>query len=152
MACRCWPRRSEVTRGRLPRLGTRAAFHATRIPSRPLTAANDAWWESLPALPPAPRGRMLARVTRGSIAEAFYAGLYAEVLARTIDGPTLEVPDEDTAFVVGALAFVGRLEEAGAVLRSWRHEGGAPSVAHLRGRVASRFFLGVAYIRAGRHD
>ncbi len=95
---------------------------------------------------------MLAGVSRVSIAEAFYAGLYAEVLARTIDGATLDVPADETAFVVGALAFVGRLEEARAVLASWRRGGAPESVAELRSRVASRFFLGVAYSRAGRHD
>jgi tetratricopeptide (TPR) repeat protein len=95
---------------------------------------------------------MLAGVTRGSIAQPFYAGLYAEVLARTIDGPAFDVPEDDAAFVVGALAFTGRLEEARALLGSLQQGGGAPSPAGLRGRVAARFFLGVAYGRAGRHD
>jgi tetratricopeptide (TPR) repeat protein len=95
---------------------------------------------------------MLTRVSRGTIAATFYAGLYAEVLSRTIDGPSFDVPADETAFVVGALAFVGRLEEARAVLGSWRRGRGPESITHQRGRVASRFFLGVAYSRAGRYD
>lgn len=86
------------------------------------------------------------------IAAAFYAGRYAEVLARTIDGRSFDYAEDDAAFVVGALAFVGRIEEARAVLASQRRAGDAASVPHLRGLVASRFFLGVAYSRAGRND
>jgi hypothetical protein len=93
---------------------------------------------------------MLADVS-SSVADAFYAGLYEDVLARTIDGRTFECPEEQTAFVVGALAFTGRLEEARAVLAGQRRRGDAARVEHLRALVASKFFLGVAYSRAGRH-
>jgi Winged helix DNA-binding domain len=96
---------------------------------------------------------MLARMSpHGSVADAFYAGLYAEVLARTIDGRAFDFTEDETAFVVGALAFVGRLEEASAVLASTRRWADPASAAHLRARVASRFFLGVAFSRAGRYD
>jgi hypothetical protein len=95
---------------------------------------------------------MLPRVPPPSIADAFYAGLYADVLGRTIDGATFDVREDETAFVVGALAFEGRMEEARAVLASWRRRGGAGTSERLRALVASRFFLGVAYGRAGRSD
>jgi hypothetical protein len=88
----------------------------------------------------------------GSVAETFYAGRYGEVLARTIDAPACEYDDEEVAYVVGALAFVGRTEEARAVLASQMRRGNPETIEHLRARVASRFFVGVATSRAGRHD
>lgn len=94
---------------------------------------------------------MLAAVSHASIAEAFFAGLYGEVLARTIDGRSFDYAEDELPFVVGALAFVGRLEEARAVLASQRRWSDPASAEHLRARVASKFFLGVAYSRAGRH-
>jgi hypothetical protein len=90
-------------------------------------------------------------VAERCVAEAFYAGQYGEVLARTIDGRSFAYTEEERAFVVGALAFAGRVEEARAVLASQRRDGEAESVEHVRARVASKFFLAVAYDRAGRH-
>jgi hypothetical protein len=104
-------------------------------------------------------------VAQRSIAEAFYAGQYGEVLARTIDGRSFAYTENETPFVVGALAFAGRVEEARAVLASLPspprsaprrpgsrgRQGEAASVEQVRARVASKFFLGVAYDRAGRH-
>jgi hypothetical protein len=88
-----------------------------------------------------------------SIADAFYAGLYADVLRRTIDAASLAISEVDAPFVVGALAFVGRIEEARVVVGSVKRgpREGAASVERLRALVACRFFLGVACARAGRH-
>lgn len=84
-----------------------------------------------------------------SVAEDFYAGRYARVVERTVDAPSFDTA-HDVAFVVGALAFVGRLEEARLVFAShrWAREDAREA---LRARVAARFFLGVAFGRAGRH-
>ncbi len=85
-----------------------------------------------------------------SIADGFFAGNYAAVVRELVDGPRRELVDAELPFAVGALAFVGRLEEARALLSS-----------RLRGRnvshesasiVAARFFLGVAFCRAGRME
>jgi hypothetical protein len=96
-------------------------------------------------------------VAQRSVAEAFYAGQYGEVLARTIDGRSCAYTEDETPFVVGALAFAGRVEEARAVLSSLPHaptrgrDREAASLKYARARLASKFFLGVAYDRAGRH-
>ncbi|MDF2693621.1 MAG: hypothetical protein K0S65_2004 [Labilithrix sp.] len=76
-----------------------------------------------------------------AIAERFYAGRYADVLALTVDRADLAFSDVDLPFVVGALAFVGRIEEARALLGS---------VHASTDMIAPRFFLGVALCRAGR--
>jgi hypothetical protein len=101
-------------------------------------------------------------VAQRSVAEAFYAGQYGEVLGRTIDGRSCAYTEDETPFVVGALAFAGRVEEARAVLSSLpsgprarpasrARDREAASLKHAQARVASKFFLGVAYDRAGRH-
>ena len=46
------------------------------------------------------------------VARQLYAGRYADLLSATIDGEAAGCDPDDVAFVVGALAFVGRLEEA----------------------------------------
>jgi hypothetical protein len=80
----------------------------------------------------------------------FYAGNYQAIVGSCVDAGPSEPAAQDLPFAVGALAFVGRLEEARALLAS-----------QLRGRslpldperiVAARFFLGVAYCRAGRTE
>jgi DNA-binding transcriptional ArsR family regulator/tetratricopeptide (TPR) repeat protein len=79
--------------------------------------------------------------------DAFFAGDYDEVLRRSVDSAAFAFADDDTAFVVGALAFAGRIEEGRAALASWdRRDVPADS------RTAARFFLGVACCRAGRYD
>lgn len=87
-----------------------------------------------------------ARRVRDSIADLFHAGRYQEVLARTVDHPRMAYNDEDASFVVGALAFAGRVTEAEACLDAFaRHLAEADLVSGL-------FFLGVAHARAGRID
>lgn len=81
------------------------------------------------------------------LASAFFSGRYAEVV-----GATFEVgggDDVDAAFVVGALAFLGRVEDAETCFDTYRKRA-APADA--RTLAASRFFLGVAYARAGAFE
>lgn len=80
------------------------------------------------------------------LARAFFAGGYAELVAATFDAPGAGVAEEDVAFVVGALTFLGRLGDAEACFDAWRLRARAPEPRTL---AASRFFLGVALARAG---
>lgn len=82
------------------------------------------------------------------IAKDFFAGRYAKVIAATFDDPAAEIRDEDTAFVVGALTFVGRIDDAEGCFEEWRARGGRDA----RTVAASRFFVGVARARAGDFD
>ncbi|MFO0548772.1 MAG: hypothetical protein U0271_10315 [Polyangiaceae bacterium] len=79
-------------------------------------------------------------------ARDFYAGSYAKVVAETVDAPTMAVDDADIAFAVGALTFLGRVDEAQTLFDGFREASVEPSD---RTVAASRFFLGVAYARAG---
>ena len=93
-------------------------------------------------------GRKSKRGNSLSVEEQFYAGNYAAIVRDHVDAGSSTSPLAELPFIVGALAFIGRLEEARALFSS-----------HLRRRravrdeteiVAARFFLGVAYCRAGR--
>jgi hypothetical protein len=85
------------------------------------------------------------RVGESPIARDFFAGLYAKVAASTFDGSS-EVADIDVAFVVGALTFLGRVEDAQLCFDGVRLRG---AVLDPRTNAASRFFLGVGHARAG---
>ncbi|APR81507.1 Hypothetical protein A7982_06856 [Minicystis rosea] len=89
-----------------------------------------------------------ARAVVGETAAAreFFAGQYAKIAAETFDAPGAEVRDEDVAFVVGALAFLGRLADAETCFAGWKRRAG---VHDPRTAAAARFFLGVAHARAG---
>lgn len=79
-------------------------------------------------------------------AKQFYAGRYAEIIAATYDhdAPT---PAIELGFVVGALTFVDRVDDARAAFEVWRaHAGVTPEPRTL---AACRFFLGLAAARAG---
>lgn len=95
-----------------------------------------------------PRGKA-KRGERSSIEAKFYAGHYAEIVRECVDASRSAWPIERLPFVVGALAFGGRLEEARALFSS-RIRRLTPADA--TPVVAARFFLGVAYCRAGRMD
>ncbi len=83
------------------------------------------------------------------IARWFYAGRYAEIIAATYDHDGAIEP-EDLAFVVGALTFVDRVDDARASFDVWRAKAGdAPDPRTL---AACRFFLGLALARAGYFD
>jgi tetratricopeptide (TPR) repeat protein len=91
---------------------------------------------------------LLARRARRRDRDArdFFAGQYAKVAAETFDAPEAALPDEDVAFVVGALTFLGRVADAQACFDGWRRQAGALAPRTLS---ACRFFLGVAYARTG---
>ena len=83
------------------------------------------------------------------IASQFYAGRYTEIVASTFDagGP---IADPDLAFVVGALTFLDRVDDAQMVLSTWSEAApAARDPASRRTRAAGRFFLGLAAARAG---
>ncbi|MEO8700824.1 MAG: winged helix-turn-helix domain-containing protein [Kofleriaceae bacterium] len=79
-----------------------------------------------------------------AVAQQFYAGRYAEIVAATFDSDS-DIAEADLAFVIGALTFVDRVDEAAAVFASWRGDAA-------RTLAASRFFLGLAAARAGYFD
>lgn len=81
-----------------------------------------------------------------SSARDFFAGRYAKVAAETFDGSATR--DEDVGFAVGALTFLGRVGDAQSCFDGWRERGGTDARTH----AAARFFLGVAYARAGDFD
>ncbi len=88
-------------------------------------------------------------VGESAIAQRFYAGQYAEIVEATFDRDGRFEP-RDVAFVVGALTFLDRVDEARAVFDAWR----ARSRRRLEPRTlaAARFFLGLAAARAGYFD
>ena len=83
------------------------------------------------------------------LARWFYAGRYDELIASTYDGGG-EIEPADVGFVVGALTFVDRMDDARAAYEVWRARAGpAPDPRTL---AACRFFLGLAWARAGYFD
>jgi hypothetical protein len=80
------------------------------------------------------------------LARWFYAGRYAELIATTYDGGG-EIESADVGFVVGALTFVDRVDDARAAFEVWRARAGA--APDPRTLAACRFFLGLASARAG---
>jgi hypothetical protein len=83
------------------------------------------------------------------LAQRFYAGHYAEILAASYE-PGGEIAPEDLAFVVGALTFVDRVDEARGLFEGWRARTSVDRDP--RTVAACRFFLGLAASRAGYFD
>jgi hypothetical protein len=87
-------------------------------------------------------------VGSSALAKEFFAGRYAEVVASAFDdGGAFDAVD--AAFVVGALTFVGRTEEAQLCFDGLRLREISPEP---RTVTASHFFLGLAYARAGNFE
>lgn len=86
------------------------------------------------------------RVGETALARELFAGQYAKVVAATFDAQGNGFDDVDVAFAVGALTFLGRIEDAEMCFDGWRMRTSTPD---LRTMAASRFFLGVAHARAG---
>jgi hypothetical protein len=84
-----------------------------------------------------------------ALATRFFAGRYAEVIATTYDSGQ-EIAAADVGFVVGALTFVDRVDDARGAFEIWRARAGA--MADSRTLAACRFFLGLAAARAGYFD
>lgn len=83
-----------------------------------------------------------------SLERLFYAGEHELVLGRTIDSATGDFPDTDVPYVVGALVFSGRADEAQVVYGSWARRRGNVDVD---ADAACRFHLTVAECRAGKY-
>ncbi|MFZ5892771.1 MAG: hypothetical protein ACOY0T_17055 [Myxococcota bacterium] len=83
-----------------------------------------------------------------SIEDQFYAGNYAVIVDRCADVASGHVTFVDLPFVIGALAFAGRLEDARALFSSQLRRRATSEDS--RALVMAQFFLGVAYCRAGR--
>lgn len=81
-----------------------------------------------------------------SLAETFYRGDHTEILARTVDSPEGKFAVADSPYVIGALAFLGRLEEA--ELQYARVKGKLSGEA----AVAARYALGMGNCRHSRYD
>lgn len=98
--------------------------------------------------PPEKSRRSPPRVAVGesAVARAFFAGQYAEVVAETFDAVSRETRDEDVAFAVGALTFLGRAADAATCFEGWRRRA---EPRDPRTVAASRFFLGLAHARSG---
>ncbi len=88
-------------------------------------------------------------VGESEVARRFYAGQYGEILETTYDADG-SFAARDTAFVVGALTFLDRVDEAQAVFDAWRAR--SRRRPEPRTLAASRFFLGLAAARAGYFD
>lgn len=71
----------------------------------------------------------------------FYRGNYGRILAETVDSPGGVIPPEAAGFVIGALTFRGRLDEAESTYRLFQGE-----IDAVTGFVA-RFFLGINLCR-----
>lgn len=77
------------------------------------------------------------------LARQFFAGAYADIVRRTFDA-AVDIPGSDLGFVVGALTFVGRLEDAQICFEGRRGLGLDPRTV-----ASARFFIGLASARAG---
>jgi DNA-binding winged helix-turn-helix (wHTH) protein len=87
------------------------------------------------------------RLLESPLCDLIFAGDYSELLKRTVDSRSGAHQPEDTPFVVGALAFSGRQDEAIAAFRWWTKEHGDDATI----AVASHFFLGIGECRSGRY-
>ena len=85
------------------------------------------------------------------LARAFYTGRHTDIVAATFDSDR-EVAPIDVAWVVGALTFVDRVDDARACFDVWRAGAGGTAPGDRRTLAASRFFLGLAFARAGYFD
>lgn len=75
----------------------------------------------------------------------FYQGRSAEVLASTVDQPFAQVTFELWPLVIGALAFLGRADEA-----EWRFQTLEKDLS-IEQAVSCRFYLGVGFTRASHY-
>lgn len=80
----------------------------------------------------------------GDVARDFFAGRYAKILD-SVDAAGDRSAPADVAFIVGAFAFLGRVDEAESYYQAYR----SSSVENVRTDAAVRLFLGVGRARAG---
>lgn len=79
--------------------------------------------------------------SKSSIGEIFHRGDHTEVLDLTLDSESGDVSQRDAPFVVGALSYQGRLEEAKSVFAKFE-----PTMA-TDGIAASYYYLALGYCR-----
>jgi hypothetical protein len=92
----------------------------------------------------------VSRSDRTEIEIAFLSGDYSRVLLRALDHPDAHFENPDLPFVVGALVFLGRSDEAAAIYRGRKSRLAEDDMlASLEG---CRFFLCIGECRAGRYD
>src|SRR5262245_53005155 len=99
--------------------------------------------------PPRRETASSAVVGESDLARRFFAGRYAEVIAATFDSGG-EIAPADVGFVVGALTFVNRTDDAQVAFEVWHARAGPRHDP--RTLAACRFFLGLAWARAGNFD
>ncbi len=76
------------------------------------------------------------------IAEKFYSGLYADIVAELIDSPTSKrLTAPDAVYATGSLSFLGRTDEADAIFDANQRQ------MTLRESMESRFYLVLAHRR-----
>jgi len=81
-----------------------------------------------------------------SIDQHFFRGNYREVLDLSVNTPSAKIEIKNFGWVIGALCFLGRLDEAAALFHS------RSKPLPLRERIQSRFFLGIGYSRKSRYE
>ncbi len=80
-----------------------------------------------------------------SIESLFYRGQFRDIIASKVDGAVSSVSDHDLVFVVGALAFVGRVEDAITLYK-------AKSTQIETSDFAIAFYIGIGLVRLSRYD
>jgi len=80
------------------------------------------------------------------IDQLFYRGAYQELLAGVLETPDAVWPRERAHYLVGALVFVGRVDDA--LVMHKRYAGGLGA----SGLAAARFFLGIGLTRVSRYE
>ncbi|MES2767929.1 MAG: hypothetical protein V4596_02185 [Bdellovibrionota bacterium] len=76
----------------------------------------------------------------------FYKGTYSEVLRLSVDAAQWSSTLDDIPFVVGALSFTGRLEEAELLIKKLQKQ------KKLKPLIIARFFLGIGLTRLSEYS
>lgn len=82
----------------------------------------------------------------------FLRGDYATVIAQYLDSPRIKLTGENLPWVIGALCFTGRYDEAQALYQRLDQSGVTRLNTAESGRVACRYFLAVAHLRHNAWD
>ncbi len=80
------------------------------------------------------------------LATLFYRGQFETLVERTLESPGATWPKALAHYIIGALAFLGRIDDALVFFRKHRAE------LDVTGLAAARFFCGIALIRVMRYD
>lgn len=80
------------------------------------------------------------------LSQLFYRGQFASLVEKTLETPGVTWPRSRAHYVIGALAFLGRIDDALVYFKMHRGDFDATGLA------AARFFCGIALIRVLRYD